>query len=423
MGRISQKRETIDGVTTIYDYHYDPAGRLDEVQQNGVIVETYTYDDNGNRQTAETASGSVIANYDEQDRLTQYGNATYTYTDNGELLSKNSNGQITQYQYDVLGNLRSVQLPNGNQLEYVIDARNRRIGKKVNGLLTQGFLYQGSLNPIAEKDGEGNVVARFVYGSKANIPDYMHKNGNTYRIFSDHLGSPRLVVNISNGYVAQRMNYDAFGNVIFDSNPGFQPFRFAGGIYDPDTKLTRFGARDYDAQTGRWTAKDPIGFAGGQANLYGYVLNDPINSIDIFGLAESCGSCAGLTATDCLLYGGNLCEPGIDYEISDAIDGVNDFIENYNDMREANTIGADKYFHCMANCEATQRGPAGEDVACIISDTREWVDQNLKGDPPSASAADQVANKHGRSVGPWNTSANCKQICAPFRPNGLDPKY
>ncbi|EDN65200.1 conserved hypothetical protein [Beggiatoa sp. PS] len=65
MGRITQKAETVDGVTTTYDYHYDIAGRLDEVQQNEVIVEAYGYDDNGNRQTAETASGSVIANYDD----------------------------------------------------------------------------------------------------------------------------------------------------------------------------------------------------------------------------------------------------------------------------------------------------------------------------------------------------------------------
>jgi len=217
LGRITQKAETVEGITTIYDYRYDVAERLVEVKQDGVMIEAYGYDDNGNRLTAETASGSVIANYDDQDRLIQYGNASYTYTDNGELRHKNENGQLTEYYYDVLGNLRSVQLPNGKKIEYVIDGRNRRIGKKVNGVLTQGFLYQGRLNPITELDGDGNVVSRFVYGSKVNVPDYLVKGGKTYRILSDHLGSPKLVVDVSNGSVVQRMDYDAFGNVIEDS--------------------------------------------------------------------------------------------------------------------------------------------------------------------------------------------------------------
>jgi RHS repeat-associated protein len=104
-------------------------------------------------------------------------------------------------------------------------------------------------------------------------------------VISDHLGSPRLVVNVTNGALMQRMDYDEFGQVITDTNPGFQPFGFAGGLYDRDTKLVRFGARDYDAETGRWTAKDPIGFSGGDTNLYGYVLNDPVNGIDALGLS------------------------------------------------------------------------------------------------------------------------------------------
>ena len=79
------------------------------------------------------------------------------------------------------------------------------------------------------------------------------------------------------------MDYDAFGNVILDTNPGFQPFGFAGGLYDPDTGLIRFGVRDYDAQTGRWTAKDPLFFAAG-TNLYTYAANDPINRIDPSGM-------------------------------------------------------------------------------------------------------------------------------------------
>ena len=90
----------------------------------------------------------------------------------------------------------------------------------------------------------------------------------------------RLVIDTETGRIAQQMDYDVWGAVIHDSNPGFQPFGYAGGLYDPDTQLTRFGARDYDAETGRWTAKDPIFFNGGDTNLYGYVLQDPVNGVD-----------------------------------------------------------------------------------------------------------------------------------------------
>ncbi|MCC6965825.1 MAG: hypothetical protein IT391_06020, partial [Nitrospira sp.] len=284
LGRITQKIETISGTTTTYDYSYDQAGRLQEVKTNGPVTATYNYDSNGNRLSVTTTGGTVNGTYDAQDRLTAYGTATYTYSPNGELQSKTVGAQTTSYVYDVLGNLKSVTLPNGTVIEYVIDGQNRRIGKKVGGTLTQAFLYQDQLNPVAELDGAGAVVSRFVYGTKANVPDYMIKAGVTYRIVSDHLGSPRLVINTADGSVAQRIDYDEFGNVTNDTASGFQPFGFAGGLYDPQTGLTRFGARDYDAQVGRWTAKDPLRFAAGDVNLYGYVFADPVNNKDALGL-------------------------------------------------------------------------------------------------------------------------------------------
>ena len=151
-------------------------------------------------------------------------------------------------------------------------------------MLVQGLLYEDALNPVAELDGEGNVVSRFVYGDKGNVPAYMIQGGVTYRIISDHLGSPREVIDTATGVVVQRMEYDAFGRVTTDTNPGVQPFGFAGGLYDRDTGLVRFGARDYDSNAGRWTSKDPIDFAAGDENLFGYVRNDPINYIDENGL-------------------------------------------------------------------------------------------------------------------------------------------
>jgi len=281
LGRITQKVETVEGTTATYDYFYDTAGRLIGVNRDGSPIESYAYDPNGNR----TTNGEL---YDAQDRLTETATATYTYTENGELATKTvtAGGDTTAYTYDELGNLMQVVLPDATQIDYVVDAANRRIGKEVNGALVQGFLYGDALNPVAELDGTGAVIARFVYGSRPNVPDYMVKGGATYRIVADHLGSPRLVVDTATGAIAQRIDYDAWGNVLSDSNPGFQPFGFAGGLYDRDTRLVRFGARDYDPEVGRWTAKDPIRFGGGDANLYGYVVGNPLNLLDPVGLTQ-----------------------------------------------------------------------------------------------------------------------------------------
>ncbi|MBK9429523.1 MAG: hypothetical protein IPN65_03340 [Elusimicrobia bacterium] len=193
-------------------------------------------------------------------------------------------GETTTYDYDAVGNLRTVTLPSGTTLEYVIDGRNRRVGRKVNGTLTQGYLYDGNCGSWRSWTGANNVTARYVYGTRPNVPEWLEKGGAMYRILTDHLGSPRLVVNAASGAIVQRMDYDSWGNITNDTNPGFQIFGYAGGLHDQDTKLTRFGARDYDARTGRWTAKDPIGFRGRDSNLYVYSLGDPINYSDADGM-------------------------------------------------------------------------------------------------------------------------------------------
>lgn len=67
------------------------------------------------------------------------------------------------------------------------------------------------------------------------------------------------------------------------SGETLQPFGIAGGLYDDDTGLVRFGARDYDPATGRWIARDPIRWAGGQSNVYEYVANNPVGATDAEG--------------------------------------------------------------------------------------------------------------------------------------------
>jgi RHS repeat-associated protein len=89
-------------------------------------------------------------------------------------------------------------------------------------------------------------------------------------------------------------------------NPNLDiPFAFTGGLYDKDTKLIKFGYREYDSYTGRWTSKDPIDFGGGDSNLYGYVMGDPVNFVDVEGLKEG-QSYIGASA-----YGGALMTGGV----------------------------------------------------------------------------------------------------------------
>ena len=139
---------------------------------------------------------------------------------------------------------------------------NRRIGIRRNGVLVKGFLYNEGPKPIAELDSGSNVVARFVYGMRDAVPEYLVKGGQTYRIISDHLGSVRLVLDVATGIPVQRIDYDEYGQVTQNTNPGFQPFGYAGGLVDDSTRLVQFGARNYDPYSGRWITKDPHPLCG-----------------------------------------------------------------------------------------------------------------------------------------------------------------
>jgi len=246
----------VQGINEKKNYAYDIAGRLWKVWRNDTLISTYTYDPNGNRIAHMTPTSADSGNYDAQDRMLTYGNAQYIYSKNGELQKKIEGVDTTHYTYDYFGNLIAVQLPDGDRIDYIIDGQNRRIGKKLNGVIVKRWIYSGQLSPVAELDSAGNVTARFAGG-------YMVKSSNTYQLVKDHLGSVRMVVDVNTGMVAQRLEYDEYGCVIYDSNPDFTPFAYAGGLLDTQTGLVRFGARDYEATSGRWTMKDPIGFRGG----------------------------------------------------------------------------------------------------------------------------------------------------------------
>jgi RHS repeat-associated protein len=329
LGRIVRKTETILGVTKVYEYRYDALRRLDQVKIDGVVDEEFTYDANGNRLTAYKAGqGTVTATYDDQDRLLTYGTYVFTYTGNGELETKTNtaNGDEWLFEYDALGNLVSVGLPNGDFVEYLVDGRGRRVGKKKNGVLLKQWIYRDTLNPVAELDGVGNLVSVFVNG-RPNVPDYVQRGGKTYRVLADHLGSPRYIVNVANsGDVPFKGNYTAFGEAT-GIGLDWLPFGFGGGRFDPDVGLVRFGLRDYEPATGRWIAKDPIRFTGSGGNLYSYVAGDPVNSLDLLGLQGPHGYPPG--TMDCTYYDARCVQNGGRYYCEYAPEGCSKTFEDH----------------------------------------------------------------------------------------------
>ena len=285
LGRIIQIDEKYGAsATDTYDFTYDSAGRLTAVTLNSNPKSNFVYDTNSNR-TSQILSGvTTSATFDDQDRMLSFGNKSFTYNMNGELSSVTTltPNSTRHFGYDVFGNLKSVSLP-AKTVNYKVDAHNRRMAK-LNGTTVESyFIWNNSNQIVGVTDSSSTMTDRYIYGSKSHVPDYVEKGTDKYQIVTNHLGSPVQVIHSVTGVIAQEIKYDEFGNIMSDTNPGFIIFGFAGCLYDQDTKLCRFGARDYDASIGRWLSKDPILFAGGDTNLYGYVMQDPINYIDPTG--------------------------------------------------------------------------------------------------------------------------------------------
>ncbi|MEK6553726.1 MAG: RHS repeat-associated core domain-containing protein, partial [Bdellovibrionota bacterium] len=274
------------------DYTYDSTGRLTQVDRNSSTYATYSYDDNNNRTGGVINGVTTTGVYDTQDRMTDYNTYDFTYGANGEMLTKTNTltSVVWTYTYDVEGNLLSAASSSpAKTYNYEVDGLNRRIEKRDGSTFKARYLYDTKNRIIAEINSNRTLKRRYVYVSKQNIPDYFYEGSAKFRIISDHLGSPRLVIKQSDGSIKQVMDHDAFGCFVtntIDTSGSYTaiPFGFAGGLFDANTNLLRYGARDYDCETGRWLSKDPILFDGGDTNLFGYVQNDPINWIDVNGL-------------------------------------------------------------------------------------------------------------------------------------------
>ncbi len=284
-GRITQKVENIGVDTVTWDYTYDLMGRLETVYKDNALAEAYSYDGQGNRLEETNVLRGVSRTYTHtnEDQIVYAGSDIYTYNVDGFLTSRSiSSGAYSgaaTFDYSSRGELLNAFLATDDTISYQHDPMGRRISKSINGNVVEKYLWQDATTLLAVFDGSDNLIQRFEYAD-GRMPVAMTSGGQLYYLAYDQVGSLKVVTN-STGNVVKRVDYDSFGNILNDSNSTFTvPFGFAGGLHDRDTGLVRFGARDYDPATGKWMAKDPIDFGGGDLNLLSYTGQDPINKID-----------------------------------------------------------------------------------------------------------------------------------------------
>jgi RHS repeat-associated protein len=170
----------------------------------------------------------------------------------------------------------------------------RMVGR-VQGADTTRYVYGDPDAPyrVSAARAPDGTLDRYLYGPRGNLYAIL-RGGARFHVGTDQVGSPRVVA-AADGTVVKRLEYSAYG-VTTDHDPGFfLPFGYAGGLRDPVTGLVRFGLRDYEPPSGRFTSRDPAMFEGSPRSLYGYANNSPVSYRDPGGTASlSIGGYGGI---------------------------------------------------------------------------------------------------------------------------------
>ena len=270
-----------DGSTRSRAFEMDANGRLTEVREGDVVVESYAYDAVGNR-TAATSTALGWAGeawtHEPGDRLVASPDATFTYDDNGHRASRTDADGATTYVHTPDGQLLEVRLPDGTVVSYRYNYWGQLSERLVDGVVTHRYVHTFTGELLLVANGSDQVVERYEWAM--GRPVRLEKGGTTWALATDAVGSVRHVLG-ADGTVARSVTYDTFGNVVADSAPEFEmALGYAQGIRDPLTGLVRFGLRTYDPRTGVFLETDPAGYSAGlHLYMYGdlapHYLHDP----------------------------------------------------------------------------------------------------------------------------------------------------
>ncbi|MEM7223637.1 MAG: PKD domain-containing protein [Pseudomonadota bacterium] len=296
------KRTTLDQTrpslpaTNSLTFDYDELDQLTSATSalSGGIPESYNYDSVGNRDSSHRASTYVTG---VGNRLLEDDAFCYTYDANGNLHTKTAKlagtctGGVTTYSWDVENRLTRIDFANFTYAAYRYDSIGRRIEKDANGIVTR-YVYDGE-DILYEYTGTNLLLARYTHGPGVDEPLLAQRDldlsgafeaNESFAYHTDALGSVTEITDHSGVTVASKL-YDGYGNILAETGSLAQPYAFTAREFDSENGSYFYRARYYNPESGRFITEDPIGFAGGDQNMYRYVLNGPINRADPFGLS------------------------------------------------------------------------------------------------------------------------------------------
>ena len=280
-GRIVSRRHSLGGASFDRDYAYDGMDRL--AADGGTA---YAYDAAGNRMTRTEDGETITYSLGAGDRLATWTGGSYRY-DAAGCVTRITRGADT---WDLTWNgqyqLVSVST-NGTFAEaYAYDALGRRVTTR-NAVGTERHVYDDNWQVIADLDEDGNVVRSYVWGEGIDRLLAVRIGSRTYTALTDVQGTVWGYAD-EGGNVVAKWAYDAWGSVLSEeiaenaAELRAVRYRFQGREWSEATGLANFRMRWYDAVTGRWLSKDPIGLSGG-LNLFAFCGDDPVNHGDFLG--------------------------------------------------------------------------------------------------------------------------------------------
>ncbi len=287
----------IAGLSSTKNFTYDNIDRLTGMT-DGTNTESYAYDSVGNRTSSHRSATYTTGIFN---RLTATTSNGYTYNANGDTIGR-TGGLIWTYGWDREDRMTSASTGFASStVQY--DALGRRV-KGTQGINVIKYTYDGMDVVLDDNNG---TLTKYQNGPGIDNKLKQTTSGTSKYFLQNYLGST-VALTSSSGVVTDTNGYDSFGNATNSTFPS--RYQYTGREYDATTGLQYSRARWYDANIGRFISEDPIGFGGGDVNLYGYVGNNPINSADPTGLIP-----AGLFTLGIYRNGAHL---------ADTIDGVID---------------------------------------------------------------------------------------------------